>query len=100
MPRLTVETSHTLGLEEALRRLTDKVGVLKDTYRDQFSDLHEEWNGDTLSFRFQAAGMKIGGTVAAEDSRVKLDVELPLAVIVFKGRIQARAKEELDSLLA
>jgi putative polyhydroxyalkanoate system protein len=100
MPRVTVEASHTLGLEEALRRLTDKAGVLKDTYRDQFSDLHEEWNGDTLSFRFQAAGMKIGGTVAAEHSLVKLDVELPLVVMVFKGMIQARVKEELGNLLA
>jgi hypothetical protein len=100
MPRLTVETSHTLGEEEALRRLKDKVSALKETYQGHFSELSEEWNGNTFSFGFKAAGMKIAARGTVEPSQVRLDTELPLAVMVFKGMIRARINQELGSLLA
>jgi hypothetical protein len=100
MPRLTIETSHTLGAEEATRRLREKLSSLKDIYRDQFSDLEEQWNGEEFSFRFKAAGMKIAGAATVDPSRVKLQTDVPLAVIMFRGMIEARVKEELDSLLA
>lgn len=100
MPRLAIETSHALGQEEALRRLNDKADLLKDMYQDQCSDLHQAWNGNTLSFAFKAMGMKVAGTVTAEDSQVKLEAQLPLAAMVFKGKIEARIREQLGNLLA
>jgi hypothetical protein len=100
MPRLTIETSHRLGEEEALRRLKDKVGALKATFQGQFSDLREEWNGNTFSFGFRAAGMKVAGRATVAAAQVTLDAELPLAVTVFKGMIRARVNEELGNLLA
>ena len=100
MPRLTVETSHMLGNEEALRRLKDKVSALKETYQGHFSELREEWDGNTFSFGFKAAGMKVAGRAMVEASQVRLAAELPLAVMVFKRMIQARINEELGSLLA
>jgi putative polyhydroxyalkanoate system protein len=100
MPRLTIETSHALGRDEAQRRLKEKLSTLKETYRDQFSDLAEHWNGHSYSFDFKAAGMKIGGTATLGDSQVRLEAQVPLAVMMFKGMIQARVREELGSLLA
>jgi hypothetical protein len=100
MPRLTVETSHTLSEQEAMRRLQEKVGALKDTYQGQFSDLEEQWNENTFSFGFRAAGMTFAGTATVEAARVRLDAQLPLAVMMFKGMIQARVNQELGSLLA
>jgi hypothetical protein len=100
MPRLTIETPHALAGEEALRRLKDKVSSLKETYRDQFSDLREEWNGNALCFGFKAAGMKFAGTATVEASQVKLSTDLPLMLMMFKGTIEARVGEELGSLLA
>ena len=76
------------------------MSALKDTYRNRFSDLHEQWDDGTLSFRFRAAGMKVAGTATVEDSQVKLDAKLPLAAIVFKNMIKARVDKELASLLA
>jgi len=99
MPRLTVKTSHMLGEEEALRRLKDKVSALKETYQGHFSELREEWDGNTFSFGFKAAGMKVTARGMVDASQVKLDAELPLAVMIFKGMIQARINQELGSLL-
>ncbi len=100
MPRLTMETQHALGRDEALRRLKDKFSFVRDNYGNQVKDLHEEWNGDTLSFGFKATGMKVSGTVAVEDACVKLDAKLPMAAMLIKGMIQKRIREELGDLLA
>ena len=100
MPRVTVETSHALSGEEAMQRLKDKLSALKDTYQGQFSDLREEWNGNTFSYSFRAAGMKFAGTVTVQDSLVKLAAVLPLATIMFKGVIKAQVDTQLGELLA
>ena len=100
MPRTTLMTSHALGREEAVRRLKTKIDGLKETYRGQFSDLREEWDGDTLSFGFKAVGMKVAGTMTVEDSQVNVTAKLPLAAIVFKGVVERQVRKELGDLLA
>lgn len=83
-----------------MRRLKEKARLLKDMFQGQFSDLNEEWNGNTFSFGFKAMKMTISGTGTVEASQVKLDTELPLAAMIFKGMIEARVNEELGKLLA
>ena len=99
MPRLTMETSHALGQEEAVRRLKKKLSALTDIYQSRVNDLQKEWNGNRFSFGFKAAGMKVAGALTVEDAEVKLDAKLPLAAMIFKGKIEERVREELGKLL-
>ena len=99
MSKLTMETSHELARDEAIRRLKEKFSDARDTYGSQITDLDEQWNDGTLSFRFKAAGMSIAGTLVVEDSAVKLDTQLPMAAMMFKGMIEGRIREELGELL-
>lgn len=100
MPRATLETPHALGQEEAIRRLKKKIDELKEAYRGRFSGLREDWDEHMLSFGFKAVGMKVAGTVAVEDSQVKLAAQLPLAAMMFKGAIERQVRQELGELLA
>ena len=100
MPRLTIEAPYSLGREEALRRMKEKSDEVVRAFGAQVGDLHQEWNDDVLSFRFKTAGMKFSGTAQVEDSRVTLDVQLPLAAMLFKGKAEQRIRKELDELLA
>ncbi|MBN2473892.1 MAG: polyhydroxyalkanoic acid system family protein [Pirellulales bacterium] len=100
MPRITVETSHALGQEEAVRRLKDKFTMAKGAYGDQVSDLQEQWSDSALSFGFKVVGMKIAGTLEAGASHVRLAAEVPLAAMMFKGSIERQVRQELDALLA
>ncbi len=100
MPRLTMEAPHSLGREEALRRMKEKSGEVVRTFQAQVSNLHHEWNGDVISFSFKTAGMKFSGTGRVEDSRVTLDAELPLAAMLFKSKAEQRIRKDLDELLA
>jgi len=99
MPRLIMETSHTLGQEEASRRLKEKFDIVRRDYGSQVSNLHEEWADHTLSFGFKAVGMKVEGTVEVGGDCVKLDTKLPIAAAIFKGLIESKVRGELGDLL-
>ncbi len=100
MPRITLEVPHSLGQEEATRRLKDKFEAAKAEHQARFSNLSEEWRDHTLSFALKAMGMGVSGTVAVEAKQVKLDAELPLAAAFFKGAIEQRLRQEVAGLLA
>jgi hypothetical protein len=95
MPKLTLEVPHTLGREEATRRLQQELEAARSAYGSYVNDLQQQWKDDTLSFGFRAAGMKVAGTVAVEDALVRVHAELPLAAVMLKGTIEQRVKQEL-----
>jgi len=99
MPRLALETPHTIGQDEAARRLKKKFAAVRAQHGDRVNNLHEEWQDHTLSFAFQAMGMSVSGTVAVEPDCVKLDASLPLAAMMFKGMIEQQIRKEIDGLL-
>ncbi len=100
MPQLTFDTVHALGIDEAVRRLKEKVQAAKDAYGADASDLREEWNEAILSFGFKASGMKVSGTVTVESETVKIAAKVPFAAMMFKGMIEKRVRQELDAVLA
>ncbi|MDZ7619350.1 MAG: polyhydroxyalkanoic acid system family protein [Patescibacteria group bacterium] len=95
-----MDVSHQLGLEEALRRLRDKLDSVRDQFGGQVTDFRETWGENELAFGFSAVGMKITGKVAVEPSRVRIDAELPFAAAMFKGLIEQRIRDELGVVLA
>ena len=96
MPHLALEVPHTLGREEATRRLKEQAAKA----RDQVTELEEQWKDHTLAFRFKAMGFGVSGTMAVEDAAVKIDVNLPLAAIVAKGMIEQQLREKITGVLA
>jgi hypothetical protein len=100
MPGVTLAISHTLGQEEATRRLKERFSQVRETFGSQVSDLQEEWNGDSLKFCFKTYGMKIQGTVSSAPSEVHVDARLPLSAMMFKGTIEQQIRGELSRILA
>ena len=100
MPRITLEVPHSLGQEEATRRLKDKFAAALAEHQGRVSHLQRGVADHTLSFAFQAMGMGVSGTVAVEPNQVKLDAELPFAAAFFKGAIEQRLRQEVGVLLA
>ena len=99
MPSVTLETTHSLGQEEATRRLKERFSSLIDEHQDRISNLRQQWDENAFSFGFEAVGMKIAGTVTVEPSAVKLAAEVPLAAMLFKSRIEEHVHKELGELL-
>jgi hypothetical protein len=99
MPRITFEMPHSLGLEEATRRLKEKLAAALAEHQSRVSNLREEWRDHTLSFALKAMGMGFSGTVAVAPDQVKVDAELPIAAAFFKGAIEQRLRQEVGTLL-
>jgi len=100
MPRLTLEVPHSLGLDEAMRRLKDKFAAARAEHEGSVSNFREEWRDHTFSFAFHAMGMGVSGTVAVEPDQVKVLADLPFAAAFFKGAIEQRLRQEVGVLLA
>jgi hypothetical protein len=99
MPKLLLDIPHSLGQEEATRRLKEKFAAAQAEYQGQVSNFRQEWQDHTFSFGFHALGMAVSGTVAVEDAAVKLVTQLPLAAALFKGAIEQRLRQEVGKLL-
>jgi hypothetical protein len=91
-----MQIPHTLGREEATRRLQEQLPKV----RGQVTELDEQWQDHTLTFHFKVLGFKVGGTLAVEEAAANVDVDLPLAAMIVKGTIEQRVRQELGGLLA
>ncbi len=100
MPRFATNMPHTLGQEEAIRRIRERFHAMAETYQGQIQGLRQEWDGSAMTFAFRAMGVSVAGTVAVETAEVKVVTELPLMAVMFKGAIETQLREELKKILA
>lgn len=99
MPKLSLAIPHALGREQAAERLKGFLERLKEKHQDQVGDLQEEWSDDSLKFSFKTFGFKISGVGTVADSEVKMDIDLPFAAMMFKGKIENEIRETLTRVL-
>jgi hypothetical protein len=96
---IVVTIPHSLGKEEALRRL--KPGLGKAAAHFPVLTIDEEiWAGDRMAFRVRALGQAVAGTVDVAEDHVRLEVTLPWLLHKFaqavQTAIQARGKLLLE----
>ncbi len=96
MPKINLEIPHKLSAEEAREKLERFTQSLP---QDQVSDLEQSWNGNTLSFGFKTFGIKIKGDLTAADQKLLVDVDLPFAAAMFKGKIESEIQKQLERLV-
>lgn len=100
MPKLSITLPHSLGREQAAERLKSFMDRLKEKHKDQVGNLQEEWAGDSLKFSFTTFGFKISGVGQLAESDVKMDIDLPFAAMMFKGKIESEIRDTLTRILA
>ena len=95
MPKINLEIPHTLSAEEARSRLEKFTEGLP---KDQVSDLEQSWNENTLTFSFKTFNIQISGDLTAEHEKMLVNLELPLAAMVFKGKIESEMRKQLERM--
>ena len=91
-----MQIPHNLGREAASNRLREQL----PRFEDKVSDLEQQWQDHTVTFKFKAAGFPVSGTMAVEDAATNVDVNVPLAALLFKGMIEEGLRRELTTILA
>src|SRR6202162_4473580 len=78
MPQpLIISIPHSLGKDEAIRRLKSGLATAQSQFRQLFTVEEEIWSGDRLQFRVAALAQTASGTINVADDHVRLEIELP-----------------------
>jgi hypothetical protein len=95
---LVVSIPHSLGREEAARRL--KTGLTRATTNVPMLKVDEErWDGDRMIFRVRAMGQAASGHVDVAEDHVTVEVVLPWLLQRFAEVAQAAIKSRGNLLL-
>ncbi|MEI6809099.1 MAG: polyhydroxyalkanoic acid system family protein [bacterium] len=100
MPALEMTVAHSLTQDEALRRIKTMLADLRAKHADQITDLNENWDGDTGTFRLSAMGFTVSGKISVKPSEVAICGELPFAASLFKSTIESTIRRQTETLLA
>lgn len=100
MPSINISVPHQLGEEEAASRIKGYLAKVKDRHQDKISNLEERWEGNQLNAGFSTYGFNIKGDLKIEPNQVKLNGSIPIAAMMFKGKIEQTVKEELTRILS
>jgi hypothetical protein len=95
---LIVSIPHSLGREEAMRRL--KAGLTRAATKVPILSVDEErWEDNRMIFRVRALGQAANGQVDVEEDHVKVEVTLPFLLQRFAEMAQATIRERGKLLL-
>lgn len=95
---LVVSIPHSLGREEAIRRL--KTGLTRAASSVPVLKVDEErWDGDRMSFRVRAIGQVASGHVDVDETHVRVEVTLPWLLQRFAEAAQAAIRQRGNLLL-
>ncbi|MEL7186452.1 MAG: polyhydroxyalkanoic acid system family protein [Pseudomonadota bacterium] len=86
-----IEQNHTLGRDEARRRVESVAESLAGKY-----GLKTEWAGDDLN----VSGNGMDGRIAITDDQVCVDAKLGFALKMLEGTIKSSIEEALEQHLA
>jgi hypothetical protein len=100
MPQpLIVSIPHSLGRDEAIRRLKSGLSVVEANFGTLFSVQEQTWQGDRLLFRISALGQLAKGTIDVAEDHARLEVSVPWLLAKAAKHIQRALRGHVTLLL-
>ena len=100
MASFNVQLDHQQTRESAAEKLRDFSGVVLSDLPAGVTDVSEKWNDDgSLEFAFKAMGMQLKGTMIIGGDNVTVDGTMPFAALPFRGAIEEKILEKLQTAL-
>lgn len=87
MSNVDIKIPHTLGQEEALKRIKKLLTNLKEEQAAIVKNVKEDWNGQEGNFSFSAKGFQVSGKIYAGVDTVRITSRLPFVLTFFKNTI-------------
>lgn len=97
---LVLSIPHSLGKDEAVRRITEGVQWARDKYGSMATVSVSEWTNDQLGFRVGVLGQNAQGTIAVTDADATVTVDLPWLLAKFADKAQSIVQQQGQLLLA
>ncbi|MFO0868044.1 MAG: polyhydroxyalkanoic acid system family protein [Pirellulales bacterium] len=100
MAQFSTQVPHQLGRDGARARLEQVLPRLAAGFGDEVRDLEGTWHGHELHYGFTAVGLKIQGRIIVEEAAAHVHCQLPLAAMLFRGRLEKEIHTRLGEALA
>lgn len=97
---MRIPISHSLGKDEARRRLHDRSGEMAGLFPGGMAQVEITWpSEDRMAMAVTAMGQTVGGHVDVEDQAVVFEIALPAALSfvepMIRGAVEAKARKLL-----
>lgn len=96
---ITVDLPHSLGAEEAKRRMRDGIHKLKDHIPGGTAEVRSGWTGDRMNLEVSAMGQEVKAHVDVEEKLVRLQLLLPPMLGFFGKQIEALIRRQGAEML-
>lgn len=96
---MTIEVPHQLSKEEAREKIKNLLGDLKEKYAGQIKNVEEQWTDYRNDFKLGIGPVSTNGHISVEESKVAIDLEIPLFASMFKSQIQSLIEEQAKKVL-
>ena len=99
---VTVSIPHTLGKDEARRRIDEGFGKMQQQMIGGIGAMmtcQQHWEGDRLHFEAGGLGQKATGRLDVMADAVRIELDLPEMLAALADKIAGRLKTEGQKLL-
>ena len=97
---ITVDLPHSLGAEEAKKRMQAGIGKLKDHIPGGGAQVESRWDGDRMYLKVQAMGQEVSGHIDVHPAKVRIELVIPAFLSLFAGKLEgllrSRGKDMLE----
>ena len=95
---ISVDLPHSLGAEEARRRIAGGIGRLKD-HIPGGAEVRSNWEGDRMNLSVQAMGQEVNAQIDVRETLVRVEVVLPGMLGFFGKQIEGLLRKQGSILL-
>jgi putative polyhydroxyalkanoate system protein len=95
---IVINLPHTLGAEEAKRRIAGGMGRLTN-HIPGAAEIESSWEGDRLNLLVKAMGQAVDSHIDVGASNVRVEVTLPPFLAMFAGTISGFLSRRGSELL-
>ena len=96
---ISVDLPHSLGIEEARRRIAGGIGRLKDHIPGGTAEVRHSWDGDRMNLFVQAMGQEVSAHIDVHETVVRVEVLLPGMLGFFGKQIEGLLRKQGSVLL-
>lgn len=95
---INVDLPHSLGAEEAKRRMQGGIGKLED-HIPGGAIVDSSWAGDRMHLNVRAMGQEVRAVVDVEEKLVRLQLDLPPMLSFFGKKIESLIRRQGTQML-
>lgn len=101
MSKISKTFPHTLGKDEAVRRLRERISTEKISKSNIATVTKEVWiDPYNLDFSMSILTYRIDGSLRINDADIVLDLKLPMGAVMFKGMIESQIAQQMTLMLS